>query len=659
MTFSCNISARKTQETLYEWLSVVVVAIVGLVSVVSPLLRMFFKLSIEYNEGWNVYNAARITHHVALYGQQYSGTQVIYPPLSFFVIAWLYYLGFDYLMAGRALSLTSLLTCCVLVGLVVWRLTHNRRAAMFASFFCLTVFCTIAPTYVGMDDPQIFAQIFFLGGLLMYISGPPGFARLAATSLLFIVGGNVKHNLVEFPLAVLVDLCFVGRRKVAEYVVISSLLLGISIAVSMSVAGPYFVSNILMPRTYSLKHAIVHFVQSGFGPLQIPFLVVALWSVQAFRNTTLRIGAIFFWSSLLIGFAFGGGSGVNVNAYFGLYLSLSVMIGLFLHWFWEGGALGLGVRGRWDLAGRVGVPLVLLLSLAPSWVSLPGRTAFHAYSVAETRFLEEVSFLRSRPGPAICESLLTCYEAGKPFELSPFDSSMLVSHGRLSERPIIEGLQKAEFGAVQLNAPVDSYLEGSNESFSPAFAAATFSHYKLAFKGRDSYIYVPKLQAVPPSTTVTDGKVTGMTAASVEELRKRNGVVGIEDAKSGKMLAELPAGVGGFTNDYDIVFSDSPDKIKLSPHGYLHNFELQKLPDGTMLVVAFVGQETREHVRSGLSLDDKLTLYSNSWKEAQNVVALPATEIKCERARWLDVERPQGSKRGNIAALDCKVWSTK
>jgi hypothetical protein len=657
MTLSCNISARKTQGTMYERLSVGVVALVGLVSAVFPILRMFFKLSIEYNEGWNVYNAARITHHVALYGQQYSLTQVIYPPLSFFVVAWLHYLGFDYLMAGRTLSLASLLACCVLVGLVAWRLTHNRRAAMFASFFCLTVFCNVAPKYVGMDDPQIFAQTFFLGGLLMYISGPPGLARLAATSLLFIVGGNIKHNLVEFPLAVLVDLCFVGRRKVAEYVVISSLLLGISIAVSMLVAGSYFISNILMPRTYSFKNAVVHFVQSGFGPLQIPFLVVALWSVQALRNTTLRIGAIFFWSSLLVGFAFGGGSGLNVNVYFGLYLSLSVMIGLFLHWFWEGGALGLGVQGRWGLAGKLGVPLVLLLSLAPTWFSSPHRAAFHQYSVTQGWFLEEVSFLRSRPGPAICESLLLCSEAGKPFELSPFDTFMLVSHGKLSERPIIEGLQKAEFGAVQLNGPVDSYLEGYSDRFSPAFAAATFNHYKLAFQERGSYIYVPKLQAAPPSTAVTDGKVTGMTAASVEELRKRNGVVGIEDAKSEKMLAELPAGVGGFTNDYDIVFSDSVDKIKLSPHGYLHNFELQKLRDGKMLIVAFVGQETREHVRSGLSVGDKLTLYSNSWKEAQSVVALPARDIKCERTRWLDVEPPQGSKRRSIVALDCRVSS--
>jgi hypothetical protein len=485
-----------------EWLSVGVVALVGLLSVVFPVLRMFFKVPIEYNEGWNVYNAARITHHVTLYGQQYSWTPVIYPPLSFFVIAWLHRLGFDYLTAGRILSLSSLLACCVLVGLVILRLSRNRRAAIFASFFCLTVFCSAAPEYTGMDDPQIFAQTFFLGGLLTYISGPPGLERLAATALLFIVGGNIKHNLLEFPLAVLLDLCFVSRKKVAEYVVVSSLLLGTSIAVSMSVAGPYFISNILLPRTYSLKHAVAHFFGSGFDPLQIPLLVVAVWSVQAFRNTRFRIAVIFFWSSLLVGFAFGGGTGVSVNAYFGLYLSLSVMIGLFLHWFWEVGPFGF--TGKWDLAGKLVVPLVLLLSLAPSWLSSAGAAWFRTRSsdfhlsgiqalpLVQERFLQEVSFLRSRQGPAICESLLHCYEAGKSYEFSPFDSFMLVSSGRLSERPIIERLQKHEFAAVQLNEPIALYLEGYSERFSPEFAAATFDHYQLAFEERGCYIYVPR-----------------------------------------------------------------------------------------------------------------------------------------------------------------------
>ena len=494
MTLNSGTSARN------EWLSVGVVALSGLLSVVVPVFRMFFKVPLNYNEGWNVYNAARITDHIALYGQQYGWTPVIYPPLSFFVIAWLHRLGFDYLMAGRILSLASLLACCVLVGLVVLRLSRNRRAAIFASFFCLTVFCSAAQQYIGMNDPQIFAQAFFLGGLLTYISGPPGLGRLAATSLLFIVGGNIKHNLLEFPLAVLLDLCFVNRKKVAEYVVVSSLLLGTSIAVSMSVAGPHFISNILQPRTYSLKESIVHFFWSGFGPLQVPLLVVALWSVQAFRNTRLRIAVIFFWSSLLVGFVFGGGTGVNVNAYFGLYLSLSVMIGLFLHWFWEVGPLGF--TGKRDLTEKLVVPIALLLSLAPSWLSNSHRSEIRALPVAQEQFLQEVSFLRSRQGPAICESLLHCYEAGKSYEVSPFDSAMLVRFGRLSERTIIERLQKHEFAAVQLNYPIAQYLEGHGDRFSPEFAAATLNHYQLAFEERDQhqiafeehgcYIYIPR-----------------------------------------------------------------------------------------------------------------------------------------------------------------------
>ena len=501
---SVRLSQISVKRSCNEWLSVGVVALLGLLSVVFPVLRMFFKVPIEYNEGWNVYNAARITHHIALYGQQYSWTPVIYPPLSFFVIAWLHRLGFDYLMAGRILSLASLLACCVLMGLIILRLSRNRRAAIFGSFFCLTVFCSAARQYIGMDDPQIFAQIFFLGGLLTYISGPPGLGRLAATSLLFIVGGNIKHNLLEFPLAVLLDLCFVNRKKVAEYVVVSSLLLATSIAVSMSVAGPYFISNILLPRTYSLKGAIVHFFRSGFDPLQIPLLVVALWSVQAFRNTRLRIAVIFFWSSLFIDFIFGGGTGVNVNAYFGLYLSLSVMIGLFLDWFWEVGPLGF--TGKRDLTGKLGVPLALLLSLASSWLSSAGpawfRTRYsrlseiHALPVAQEQFLQEVSFLRSRQGPAICESLLHCYEAGKSYEFSPFDSAMLVSSGRLSERPIIERLQKHEFAAVQFNYPIAEYLEGYSDRFSPEFAAATLNHYQLAFEERGCYIYIPRAPPV-------------------------------------------------------------------------------------------------------------------------------------------------------------------
>lgn len=490
MAATVNTVPPRNERTMWEWLPVGVAAIVSLLAAIFPVRRMFFKLQIDYNEGWNIYNAVKVSHHVALYGQKYSRTPVIYPPLSFYILSWLHGFGFDYLLAGRILSFVSLLASCSLIGVIVWRISRDRRAAAFASFFCLAVFCIAAAHYVGMDDPQMFAQVFFLGGLLLYISGPADWWRLGATSLIFIVGGNIKHSLIDFPLAVLVDLCFVSRRKVAEYVAISGLLLAVSIYLTILLAGPYYISNLLLPRPYSLKNAFEKFFLEGFAPLQIPAVIAALWSVHAFRNRTLRTCAIFFWCSLFVGLLLGGGRGEDVNVYFDFFLSLSLMMGLFLNWLWKGGAINLGLKGKWAPAMKVGMPLIVLLSLAPTWFAQPHLAGIRALPLRQKRFLEEVAFLRSRPGPDICENLLACYEAGKALELNPDSSLMLIRAGKLSERPIIRELQTNAFGAIEVDHPISWYLQGQGR-FSVQFAAATAAHYKLAFTEPDCYIYVP------------------------------------------------------------------------------------------------------------------------------------------------------------------------
>lgn len=487
--FSHDIRRRR-----YEWLAVGAAGLVALASIIYPVVRMFYNLQIDSNEGWNVYSAFNVTHHIPLYGQRYSLTAVNYPALSFHFISWLHRLGFGYLMTGRALSLLSLLASALFVGLIVWRLSGNRRAAAFASFFCIAVFSNAATSYVGMDDPQMLAQSFFLAGFLVYVSGPPGWRRLGATSLLFIVGGNIKHNLVGFPLAVLVDLFFVSRRKAGEYLAISAVLLGASIAGSMWADGPYFVSNILLPRTYSLFFAATQFVLSAYAPLQILLLIAAVWTIQAFRDARIRVVPILFWLTLLIGVAFGGGAGVGVNAYFDLFLSASMIAGLFLHWFWKSNFPGLNLNVAWNAI----VPLVLLSSLAPSWFALSHRTAIQALPVKQQQFQAGISFLASRPGTAVCESLLLCYEAGKQDEYNPFSSFMLIEAGDLGERPLIDKVKKGAIGAVEFSASVDRYIpEGSSHHFTPAFAAAVASRYTLAFQEPNFYIYVPKPPGPP------------------------------------------------------------------------------------------------------------------------------------------------------------------
>jgi hypothetical protein len=471
-----------------EWGPLALLALFAGALLVYPVLRAFSTLEVGYNEGWNVYNATAAAHHLPLYSQKCGWTTVNYPALSFYVVAWLHRIGLSYLAAGRMLSLVSFPVSCLLVGLVVWKLSRDSRSALFSSLFCSAVFCIAANEYIGYDDPQILAQVFFLCGFLVYISGPPRVSRLALTALMFVLGGSIKHNLVEFPLAVLVDLALVERKKALQYLSISAVLVGASIYVNAIVGGPFFVSNILTPRAYSLKKAILQFMEYGLGPLPLAMIAALIWSAASFKDKRLRVLAILVWASILVGSVSGGVIGVWVNSYFDIYLSVSMIVGLIMHEVWRG---QIGNRRAW---AAVGVPLALLLSFVPVWASGPPLfyKPISALAEKQDQFASEVSFLRAQPGPAFCESLLRCYEAGKPYEYDPFNSANLVKLGKLDAATLVNRLNRRELAAVQLCCSIE-FLNGDDDpAIIPQMLSALQTNYELGLAHPGCYIYVPK-----------------------------------------------------------------------------------------------------------------------------------------------------------------------
>lgn len=165
----------------------------------------------------------------------------------------------------------------------------------------MAVFCIGGTEYIGYDDPQMLAQVFFLCGFLVYIidiSGSPRFSRLALAVSLFIVGGNVKHSLLEFPLAVLIDLALANRKRALQYLLVAFPLLAVSIYAGTVVGGPSFVANILTPRVFSFFKAFTQFMEYGFGPASLAMIAAAIWSVGAWKQRRLRVLAILFWLSV-------------------------------------------------------------------------------------------------------------------------------------------------------------------------------------------------------------------------------------------------------------------------------------------------------------------------------------------------------------------------
>lgn len=174
-----------------------------------------------------------------------------------------------------------------------------------------------------------------------------------------------------------------------------------------------------------------------------------------------------------------------------------------------------------------------------------------------------------------------------------------------------------------------------------------------------------RFPATAPSAEQDAARLTAETAKDSEALREQNHVTRLDDAESGKTFAEIPVGPFGFISGSTLTELDPAGpyhrllgQLAVDADGYLREFEIQKLGDGSGLVVGYVGSETLERLREGLLPNSDLTLYSYRWKDAPNVVALPITRLKCTRSRDLDVENLPGNQHGKfigIEALDCST----
>ncbi len=294
-----------------------------------PVGRAFLRMQVSYTEGWNVYNAAVVAHHGTLYPASYGWTSVNYPALSFYIVAGLGHFSHDFLFTARAISLLSTALCGLLVGLIVWRLTRARWPAFLAGLYCFTLFCASAEGYVGMDDPQMFAQVFLMAGLFVYVCYRGRLGGMIVAALLLTIGANIKHNLIEFPLAVLLDLLFVSRRKAIQFAIVGGALAALSIVLNIRFGGPGFLREMLAPRDYSLDHLVSN-LADAYKPIVVPALLALAMAFRYSKHAERRIVSFLFAASVLTALAFGGGSGVWINVFFGGMLSVAMLLGLFL-----------------------------------------------------------------------------------------------------------------------------------------------------------------------------------------------------------------------------------------------------------------------------------------------------------------------------------------
>ena len=470
------------------WGTLAILFVFSLATLAMPAVRAFYHIDFNYNEGWNVYNTQAAMQHQPLYYPKYDWTTVNYPFLSFYFIGYASHFIGSYLMTGRLISLVALLVSSVLVGLMVKKLTGSWGPAVFAGVFCLGLFCARDPTYIAADDPQMLAHPFFLFGLCLYLGTSPSTRRIAGITSSFILGGNIKQSLVSAPLSVLSDLFATSKSKAVRFMVFGAVLVGLSIAVNMLVGGPYFISHLLTSRGY-ISEKLRTMSLPFYTPLGLPLVISVIWSIWQLHNRQGRVIAYYFFSSLLIGEAFAGGAGVYYNTFFDNLFAMSIIMGACLDLLWKAPIPHIGKGGEWRFLAPVLLYSSVLFMFGQWGADVPKYLS--SLPEKEREFKAQVSFLAAQPGPAICESLIRCYDAGKPYVIDPFNSTRLMRLGKLDSNELVQQIAAKEYGAIQIYTPV---TVRSRESFPLEVLNAIDRYYVAVVKDDGCFIYLPRTQ---------------------------------------------------------------------------------------------------------------------------------------------------------------------
>jgi len=458
-----------------------------------------FTFEINYNEGWNVYNAERLIHGELIYDNNYSRVNN-YPIGSFLIIAGVDFLFRDLLSSGRLVSLLSFAAIGVLAALAVRRVGGARSDAVFGAG-CAMGFCyLVAPAWIIVDDPQTLAEAVMLGALVSYVARPPDCHNLLRTAFLVALGGFIKHSLIAIPAAIALDLAIRSPRRLLLWLAPCAGFAAGFLGLTQLLAGGEFIDHLLSPRIYGwygaryhlmkylrlFKFPLVAIVLSGSPALTADRMVLAAWGTISIISATI-----------LSGF-----EGTSYNMFQDAAVFLGVAAGIAMS-----GLRNIEMGGRWVKVLANALPFLVA---QPILARVPA-VATQVYNVGalldsdrkrQEMFLSDAKYIADRLGPAICESLLLCYVAGQPFILDPFNSRQYMLSGRLDQSELIRRIAAHEFAVIQLRADIcdDPTAQSCHilhyrqkiDRFTDEVLYAIDQYYEISRRSTFGSFYVPK-----------------------------------------------------------------------------------------------------------------------------------------------------------------------
>ena len=458
-----------------------------------PIERIAGSASVNYNEGWNAYRQAQAAAGQPLYGSPPALHVTNYPPAWFHLVGAAPHLGLGFNLAGRLLSLVSV----VLLGLLACGIGRSLRlswaASVFSGLFFMTSLILYSQDRIGMNDPQLFAMAVSVAGLLAYLRAADRMPWLLLSALCFTIGVFTKNNLLAFPLAVLLHLLLRRQaRATAVWCAAGIGLAGLFLAASWWWDGRFFLQHLLRPRALLPAAGLLAF---GVYCLKFaaPLVMATIWARrQPLRDASGLLVLAFGLTHLVaVGFAFG--DGVARNIFFEALFITSIAVSAAIHDLRRPSLKSGGlVLGGW-----------LLLALSAVFVQIPGAL-HHNARVAPLRASRERDFgklvhvIGEQKGPVLCEDLLMCFDAHQPLGFDSYYVHDQILAGKFKEADILSMLQRHEFTMIEIGSPeLGVPLTLPRRRFSAAFMRTLLQTYQPGVMQSGYTLLVPR--RTPPA----------------------------------------------------------------------------------------------------------------------------------------------------------------
>jgi hypothetical protein len=431
-------------------LALALLCLVAGLAMFRPLVELPLRISKDYNEGWNAYQAEHALSSDRLYPGYKELTGNNYPPVSYYVVGAVGQIVGDNIIAGRVIALLSLLGSAVAVGAIVRLLTGLWYGAIVAGVFLVGYMAANHSLYVALNDPQWLGHASMMAGALLLLRSRQNGTLFYCAAIAMVVGGFIKHALIPLPLAATLWLLFYHVSAFRRWLVVSILLVGSGLTLFTVLNGEEFLRQLFLdPRAYS-GWRVAAGIDEWFSPM-LPLIVLGVLATPLLRQSKEGVFILLYviisvlWGTFLL-----GGEGVGENAVFDVILALTLVLGMLIE------QVRSVIREPWSAELPIAVPLVLCLVLTIG-VVVPRQFYETRDMIVKTlersKVLsdEDVSFVATHPGPVMCENLALCYWAKKRFEVDLFLTGQKIKTGVLSEKKLTDLIDRGYFAVVQLD----------------------------------------------------------------------------------------------------------------------------------------------------------------------------------------------------------------